>query len=120
MKSLIRRLKTIWRGNDHRFIFVFDLPAPKVFLSLTAEIPEWWSRHFEGESDREGRSFTVRFGSSFKTMLVKEIIPNKRITWEVRNALIDIPDLQNRMEWIGTTIVWEIIKDDEVSRLVLT
>lgn len=120
MKSLIRRLKNMLKWGNYQCLFVFDLPPAKVFQSLTADIPEWWSRQFEGESDQADRVFTVRFGSTFKTMLVKELIPNKKVIWEVRNAHLDLPDLENKTEWVGTTIVWEIIEDDELSRLVLT
>lgn len=110
----------MWKWGDYQCLFVFDLPAYKVFQSLTADIPEWWSRQFEGESDRADHVFTVRFGSSFKTMLVRELIVNKKVVWEVREAHLDIPGIENRTEWVGTTIVWEIIEEDEVSRLVLT
>lgn len=110
----------MWKWGDYQCIFVFDLPASKVFESLTADIPQWWSSHFEGESDRAYKIFTVRFGSTYKTMLVTEIIPNKKVVWEVSDSFIDSQDLVNKREWVGTRIQWEIFEDEEVSTLVLT
>lgn len=110
----------MWNGNDHQCVFVFDLSSKKVFESLTIEIPEWWSKHFEGESDCAGKLFTVRFGSTYKTMLVQELIPHKKVVWEVLDALIDIPELRNKREWVGTRILWEIVEQEEVSTLILT
>ncbi len=80
----------------------------KIFESII-NIPLWWTEMFEGTADRQGRKFTVRFGSSvFKTMVVEELIPNKKIVWNVVDSVIDIPELNNKTEWIGTKIIWEI------------
>lgn len=80
-----------------------------VYEALTSYIPKWWTVMFEGSSDKQGDSFTIYFGTSiFKTILVEELVPNKKVVWNVTNSLIDIPELTNKKEWIGTTIVWEL------------
>lgn len=80
----------------------------KLFESIL-NIPLWWSEMFEGIANKPGGRFTVRFGPSVhKTSVVEEIIPNRRIAWNVVNAYVDIPELNDKTEWIGTRIIWEI------------
>lgn len=64
---------------------------------------------FEGSGRAAGETFTIRFGSQvFKTMLVEELIKNKKVAWRVEDALIDLPELVNKKEWINTQIVWDL------------
>lgn len=88
----------------------------KVFNALTKGITEWWTEILEGNSNQEGQSFTVRFGKNiFKTMLIKELIPNERIVWHFTDSLIDIPTLKNKTEWIDTKIVWDLsVNNNEI------
>lgn len=80
----------------------------KLFKSIL-NIPLWWSEMFEGTANAPGDRFTVRFGPSVhKTSLVEEIIPYRRITWNVVDAYVNIPELHDKTEWIGTKIIWEI------------
>ncbi|MEL7586202.1 MAG: SRPBCC domain-containing protein [Prolixibacteraceae bacterium] len=88
--------------------FSLNASDEKIFESIL-NIPLWWTEMFEGTADRQGGKFTVRFGSSvFKTMVVEELTPNKKIVWNVVDSVIDIPELNNKTEWIGTKISWEI------------
>lgn len=93
----------------------------KIFAALTNTIIKWWSEMFEGTSNQQGKSFTIRFGANvFKSMLVEELIPNKKVVWKVTDSLIDIPDLKNKTEWINTKIIWEIASKDKQTVLHLT
>lgn len=76
---------------------------------------------FEGVSNEQGQTFTIRFGPNvFKTMVVDEFIPNKKVVWKVTDSLIDIPELKNKTEWINTKIVWEISAQGNKTELQLT
>ncbi len=97
--------------NFHHEITV-NASLEKAFESITNDIPLWWTEMFEGDSNKVGEFFTVRFGSSvFKTMRVEELIPNKKVVWFVTDTLIDIPELLNNREWLNTSIVWELKKE---------
>lgn len=52
-------------------------------------------------------------------MAVEELIPNKKVAWNVTDSLIDIPDLKNKTDWINTKIVWEISAQDNQTELRL-
>nr|WP_315033684.1 SRPBCC domain-containing protein [uncultured Chryseobacterium sp.] len=96
-------------------------PVNKVYNALTREIPLWWTEMFEGSSLRVDDLFTIRFGNNIhKTMLVKELIVGSTIIWSVEDSLIALPELKNQTEWVGTTIVWEIEQEDDISLIKVT
>lgn len=81
----------------------------QIYKALTNHIRDWWTEMFEGSAEEVGNTFTIRFGSQvFKTMRVEELIQNRKVAWRVNDALIDLPDLVNKEEWINTVIVWDI------------
>jgi hypothetical protein len=107
--------------NDYKTRINFTSTESKIYNSLTKDIPKWWTEMFEGVSNEQGQTFTVRFGSSvYKTILVEELILNKKIVWRVVDSLIDIPDLKNKTEWINTVIIWEISAQQDKTLLTLT
>lgn len=92
-----------------------------VYEALTHSIHQWWTEMFEGTSNQQGKTFTIRFGSNvFKTMLVEELIPNQKVEWRVIDSLIDIPELAHKTEWINTQIVWDISTQNNTTTLHLT
>lgn len=69
----------------------------------------WWTAP-RGKSSSVGDTPVYDFGPTRWKMLIKELIPGKRVVWECIEArLVDkgIPD-RAREEWLGTTLIWEI------------
>jgi hypothetical protein len=88
-----------------------NVSTDRVFNVLTEEIPFWWTTLFEGSSNKKSDRFTVRFGNHiYKIMRVEELQENAKVVWYVEDSLIALPGLKNQNEWIGTTIVWDIIE----------
>jgi uncharacterized protein YndB with AHSA1/START domain len=107
--------------NNFKKKLIIQATDNKVFDALTNSITKWWTEMFEGISNQQGHIFTIRFGANvFKTMAVEELIPNKKVVWNVTDSLIDIPELNNKTEWINTKIVWEISAQDDQTELHLT
>ncbi|MDR6967189.1 hypothetical protein J2X31_001196 [Flavobacterium arsenatis] len=95
--------------------------ATQLFKALTQEIPLWWTEMFEGSASEVGNSFTVRFGENvFKTIRIEELVSNSKVVWHIEDSLINIPELNNQKEWIGTTIVWKIEEKGNDVALKLT
>src|SRR5690554_5568646 len=93
------------------FTWTLAIPASEenIYAALTQSIPEWWTEMFEGNAQRPGQTFTIAFGPTvYKTLLVEELVPHNKVAWRVVDALIDLPELRNKKEWIDTQIVWEI------------
>ncbi|WP_160136802.1 SRPBCC family protein [Chryseobacterium sp. c4a] len=95
--------------------------ADKSYAALAHQVPLWWTEMFEGSSTQTGDLFTIRFGNTiYKTMRVKESIPISKMVWDVEDSRIELPELKNQTEWIGTTIVWEIEQKEEIARIKVT
>lgn len=107
--------------ENYNCIIRLDTTASSVFEALTYGIPCWWTEMFSGHSNKDGDLFTIRFGDSiYKTMRVAELIHQSKVVWYVEDSLIAIPGLGNQTEWIGTSIVWEIVKKENYTEVHLT
>ncbi len=88
-----------------------------VFEAITAEIDKWWTIH-SNIANKLSSKLCVRFGeTTVKEILVTEIDKNKKLTWKVTKAFIDIEELTKKDEWVGTEIKWEIISTQQGSRI---
>ncbi len=93
--------------------------AHSVFEALISEISKWWTKEFKGQSRNMLDEFTVRFGSSHKTMVVVGVMQDARVVWECLDAVIDLPELDNKSEWEGTRMGWTIDEQDSYTELTL-
>ena len=84
----------------------------QIYHALTARISDWWTSDFEGGASHPGDTFTVRFGSTFKTMRIVEAIPHRTVVWLCTDQRIEMPEgmapLANPAEWVGQNIHWNI------------
>jgi uncharacterized protein YndB with AHSA1/START domain len=106
--------------DDFKKTISIQATNDRVYDALTNRITKWWTEMFEAVSNKQGHTFTIRFGSNvFKTFEVQELVINKKVIWFVTDSLIDIPDLKNKTEWINTKIVWEITSKGNQTELQL-
>ena len=93
-----------------------------IYSTLTEGVPVWWSQDFKGASAKVGDEFTVRFtGQNMIRMRITELVPNKKVTWLCTDFYIDVPvHLEDKKEWIGTQVIWEISTEGGSTRLDMT
>lgn len=114
-------LKSYLDKDNFQYEITVNTSVDNVFKSITQEIPLWWTEMFEGASDKKDAIFTVRFGAFvFKTMQIEEIVPNESVSWLVTDSLIDIPELNNKREWLNTRIVWNLVDQELSTKIHLT
>jgi hypothetical protein len=107
--------------NDFTANLIIHSTGSKIYDSLTNFLHKWWTEMFEGSAHEIGDIFTIRFGSEIhKTMKVEELILNQSVTWLVVDACIDLPELDNKKEWIDTRIIWTISTSASETTLKLT
>lgn len=106
--------------NDYHISLSIKNEIEKVFKALTSEIPHWWTKNFNGTADVVNETFTVKFGTTFKTMKVLNLVPNKKVVWECIETLIDLPELPNNTEWKGTKVVWNLYQQAKETKILLT
>ena len=79
----------------------------KVYEALTTidGLAGWWTGDTAGSTE-VGGVIQFRFPPGGFDMLVTELVPDKRVSWEV----VDGPD-----EWIGTTVDWDLRQDGDMT-----
>ena len=107
----------VYIKTGYQSSIVVHTSAAAIFTSLTTKIHEWWTESIEGSAKNSNDWFTVRFGNTFKAFEVEEIIPDKKIIWKCIDARIDMPSLENKSEWTGTKIVWEMYPENGSTKL---
>jgi|SRR6516165_5926213 hypothetical protein len=90
----------------------------KEAIDRISRVPDWWTKGFMGASEKPGDIFTVRFGETFVDFQVIELIPEKRIVWQVTDCnLYFVP---NKKEWNHTRVVWEVSSDKGLTTVRMT
>lgn len=81
---------------------VFTKSTPeKIYAAVTTQkgIASWWSVT-NNATPEEGSVYRIYFGSDYyKEIKVVELVPNKKVTWEVLDA---------HPEWVNTRIIFDI------------
>jgi len=113
-------LKGYLEKMDYQISISVKETDKQVFESLTLRIPQWWSEVFDGSSDKLNDLFTVRFGNTYKTIVIEQILRNEQIVWSIVNSYIDIVAFTNKSEWNGTRIIWTITPVGDDTKLTLT
>jgi hypothetical protein len=93
--------------------------SPEETYKKISQVAKWWSENFEGSSAKVEDSFTLRFknGDWYKIKVV-ELVPAERIVWDVMDA--EQTWHEDRDEWKGTKIIWEIRPTHNGSEIGLT
>ncbi|MGW6378648.1 SRPBCC family protein [Rhodococcus sp. NPDC055112] len=78
----------------------------EVYAALTTAegLAAWWTTDTTGDGNVVGGVLRFRFGAGGFDMKVDELVPDKRVQWEV----IDGPE-----EWVGTRVVWDLDQVDD-------
>lgn len=119
-----KRLKKYLENNNYKNTISLNVSLQEVFNAVTQRIPEWWSSDFSGSTKNTGDEFTVRFGNTFKVMRIQNVVPDTRVEWVCINQHIEMPEgmeqLKNPTEWVGNSIIWELVATGSETKLSLT
>ncbi len=104
--------------QDYRRRIKTPATAKEAFAKIS-QVPWWWSKDFEGSSSKPGDVFTVRFKNGARyTIRISQFIPDKKIIWDVIDA--DQTWHEDRDEWNGTKMIWEISPEMNGSTVTMT
>ncbi len=95
---------------DLRLSFTVEKSPLEVYDAILRE-PDWWIGENTGEYDRVGALFTYTYKDFHRTVQrVKTLVPGKLVEWEVLESSIHF--VEDKEEWKGTTIRFEILEGD--------
>jgi len=98
--------------------FLVDQSPQQVFDAIN-DVRGWWSGEIDGRTDALGAEFTYRYkGLHRSTQKITELVPGKRVAWHVLEARLNF--VEDKTEWNGTDIVFEIAKKGAQTELRFT
>jgi hypothetical protein len=79
----------------------------------------WWSGEITGNTLLLNDEFTYRYKDfHMSKQRIVEMIPDKKVVWLVTESQINYAE--DRMEWTGTKIIFDISKKDDKTQLTFT
>jgi hypothetical protein len=80
---------------------------------------QWWSGNITGTTDELGQEWVYRYQNiHYSKQKVVEMIQNKKVAWEVTDSYISF--VENKAEWNGSRIAFEIEKNNGGTVLTFT
>jgi hypothetical protein len=104
--------------KDYQKSITINKPVSEVYAAITRHIADWWSNDLTGAAALAGDSFNIAFNQTRKTFNIEEALPNKRVVWKCVKAYIDMASLENKSEWVGTTLMWTFSAADQGTTLI--
>ncbi|MGC4103821.1 SRPBCC family protein [Ferruginibacter sp.] len=93
--------------------------TPTEAFNAINHIAGWWTQSVEGSSTQLNESFTVRFGETFITLKITELVPGKKISWLVTDCYKHWLQ-HNKKEWLNTSIHWQISTEGKSTSINFT
>jgi hypothetical protein len=98
--------------------FLVDKTPEDVYAAIT-DPRAWWDGEIEGSTDELGGEFTYRYDDlHFSRQRVTELAPGRKVAWLVVEG--GPAFTEERDEWPGTTIVFEISESGDQTELRFT
>lgn len=92
--------------QDYATAILVDQTPDEAFAAIN-NVRGWWSGDIDGVTDNLGAEFTYRVPDvHYSKQKVVELNPGKKVVWEVLDS--EISFTQDKTEWTGTKIVFEI------------
>jgi len=94
-----------------------NVTAKEAFEAINS-VSEWWTTNLEGSSQKLNDIFIVRFGETFVTIKLVEVIPDNKIVWHIIDCYLHW--LKNKKEWKDTKIDWDISVVNNTTQINMT
>lgn len=91
--------------------------AEEAFTKISS-VSMWWTANFKGSAKNLNDIFTMQFGENTFTLQVVEVVPNKKLVWQVTDC--HMPWLKDTTEWKNTQIVFEISEEKHQTSIDMT
>lgn len=98
--------------------FSVDRSPAQVFAAIN-NVRGWWSEDIEGPTDALGAEFAFQHHGLHRSIQkITEFVTGKKVVWHVTDSHISF--VQDKTEWRGTDVVFEIEHTDGTTDLRFT
>jgi hypothetical protein len=85
--------------------------TPEEAFDAVNNVRGWWSGEIDGRTSKLGDEFTYLYDNVHRSkQKITELIPGKKVVWHVLES--DLSFLNDKSEWTGTDIVFDISQKD--------
>ena len=93
--------------------------TPKEVFTAINNPRDWWSGEIKGNTEKLNDEFTYRYKElHFSKQRIVEMIPGQKVVWLVTESSINYAE--DKSEWTGTKISFEIAEKDNKTELRFT
>ena len=98
--------------------------TPEEVFNVVRNVRGWWSGYyseeFEGNTEKLNDEFSFRAGGGahYSRQKLIEVIPNKKVVWQITDSKLDF--LEKKNEWTGTRVSFDISTKGNKTELVFT
>jgi hypothetical protein len=93
--------------------------SPSEVFSAINKVRGWWQGEIKGSTDQLNEEFIYQMGDvHFSKQKIVEFIPNEKIVWLVTESKINF--VEDKNEWLNTTILFEISKEKDKTKITFT
>jgi len=98
--------------------FTVDQTPQQAFDAITNP-RGWWSEEIEGTTDKAGEEFTYHYEDVHRCRIrVTDLVPGQKVSWFVVDNYFSFT--QDKTEWKGTTINFDISQQDGKTQVQFT
>ena len=105
------------KKQDYTASIIGNATAEEAFNSIK-NVSKWWTEDLEGSSQKLNDEFTVRFGETWISIKITELVHNKKIAWHVTDCYKHW--LKDKKEWKDTKMTWDISAEKTGTKISFT
>jgi len=93
--------------------------SPETVFNAINQVSGWWQGAIEGSSNKLNDEFTYRMKEfHYSKQKVVELVPGEKVVWLVTDSKLSFT--KDQSEWTGTTISFDITRQDNQTQLRFT
>jgi len=98
--------------------------TPEEVFNAIRNVRGWWSGSYsaeiKGDTEKLNDEFSFRAGGGahYSRQKLIEVIPNKKVVWQITDSKLDF--LEKKNEWTGTRVSFDISTKGNKTELVFT